>query len=82
LATEKSRRSRATSRNIPPGPNLATKDGRSRKPLLDAEFAGGQWLRFEKDGQFWGWTGTHWAVIPDKILQRKILKIIDGEFSS
>ena len=50
--------------------------------LLDAEFAGGPWLRYETDGHFWSWTGTHWAVIPDKILQQKILKIVDGEFSS
>jgi putative DNA primase/helicase len=50
--------------------------------LLDAEFAGGQWLRYEADGHFWSWTGTHWAVIPEKILQQKILKILDGEFSS
>ena len=47
--------------------------------LLDAEFAGGQWLRYEADGHFWSWTGTHWAVIPDKILQQKILKIVNGE---
>ena len=50
--------------------------------LLDAEFAGGRWLRYEADGHFWSWTGTHWAVIPDKILQQLILKIIDGEVSS
>ncbi len=50
--------------------------------LLDAEFSGGRWLRYEADGHFWSWTGTHWAVIPDKILQQIILKIVDGEFSS
>lgn len=50
--------------------------------LLDTEFAGGQWLRYEADGHFWSWTGTHWAVIPDKILQQLILKIVDAEVSS
>jgi putative DNA primase/helicase len=50
--------------------------------LPDTEFAGGEWLRYEKDGNFWSWTGTHWAVIPDKILQQLILKIVDDEVSS
>ena len=50
--------------------------------LLDAEFAGGRWLRYEADGHFWSWTGTHWAVIPDKILQKKIMTFANGKFSS
>ena len=50
--------------------------------LLQAEFAGRRWLRYEADGHFWSWTGTHWAVIPDKILQQIILKIVDSEVSS
>ncbi len=39
-------------------------------------------LRYEDDGRFWSWTGTHWAVLPDKILQQKILKIVNAKFSS
>jgi len=50
--------------------------------LLDAEFSGGRWLRYEADGHFWSWTGTHWAITPDKILQQKILKIVVAKFSS
>jgi len=45
--------------------------------VLDAEFAGGSWLRHESDGRFWSWTGTHWAVAPDKILQQKILAVVN-----
>src|SRR5271166_1992927 len=50
--------------------------------LLDAEFSGGRWLRHESDGHFWSWTGTHWAVIPDKILQQKILTFANSKFPS
>jgi P4 family phage/plasmid primase-like protien len=45
--------------------------------VLDAEFAGGLWLRHELDGRFWSWTGTHWAVAPDKMLQQKILNVVN-----
>jgi P4 family phage/plasmid primase-like protien len=45
--------------------------------LLDAEFAGGSWLRHELDGRFWSWTGTRWAVAPDKMLQQKILAVVN-----
>jgi len=50
--------------------------------LLDAEFSGGRWLRYEFDGRFWSWTGTHWAVIHDKILQKKIMAFANSKFSS
>ena len=50
--------------------------------LLDAEFSGGRWLRYEADGHFWSWTGTHWAVIPDKILQKKIMTFANSKFPS
>ncbi len=50
--------------------------------LLDAEFAGGKWLRFESDDRFWWWTGNQWAVMPDKILQQKTLKVIGIDSSS
>jgi len=50
--------------------------------LLDAEFSGGRWLRCELDGHFWSWTGTHWAVIPDKILQKKIMTFANSKFTS
>jgi putative DNA primase/helicase len=50
--------------------------------LLDAEFAGGRWLRYELDGHFWSWTGTHWAVIADKILQKRIMPFANGKFPS
>jgi putative DNA primase/helicase len=50
--------------------------------LLDAEFAGGSWLRHELDGRFWSWTGTHWAVAPDKILQQKILAVVNKSSSA
>ncbi len=50
--------------------------------LLDSEFSGGRWLRHELDGHFWSWTGTHWAVIHDKILQKKIVTFANSEFSS
>lgn len=50
--------------------------------LLDAEFAGGQWLRYEADGHFWSWTGTHWAIMPDKILQQKGLNLVVAKFPS
>jgi putative DNA primase/helicase len=50
--------------------------------LLDAEFSGGRWLRHESDGHFWSWTGTHWAVIPDKILQKKIMTFANSKSSS
>ncbi len=50
--------------------------------MLDAEFAGGERLRFEADGHFWFWNRTHWAVIPEKNLQKKIFKIIEATNSS
>ena len=50
--------------------------------LLDAEFSGGRWLRYEVDGHFWSWTGTHWAAIPDKILQKKIMTFANSKFPS
>jgi putative DNA primase/helicase len=50
--------------------------------VLDADFCGGQWLRHEADGQFWFWAKTHWDVIPDKILQQKILHIVATKFPS
>ncbi len=50
--------------------------------VLDAEFAGGLWLRHELDGRFWSWTGTHWAVAPDKILQQKILVVVNKSSSA
>ena len=50
--------------------------------LLDAEFAGGRRLRYEADGHFWSWTRTHWAVIPDKILQKKIITFANSKFPS
>jgi P4 family phage/plasmid primase-like protien len=50
--------------------------------LLVAEFDGGRWLRQELDGHFWSWTGTHWAVIPDKILQKKIMTFANSNFPS
>ena len=66
----------------PAGTESGDEGQKIAKSLLDAEFAGGRWLRYELDGNFWSWTGTHWAVIPDKILQQLILKIVDGEVSS
>ena len=52
------------------------------RALLDVDFGGGSLLRHETDGRFWSWKGTHWAVMPDKILQKRILKIIETKFSS
>jgi P4 family phage/plasmid primase-like protien len=45
--------------------------------VLDAKFGGGLLLRYELDGRFWSWTGTHWAVAPDKMLQQKILNVVN-----
>ncbi|MGA3342275.1 MAG: bifunctional DNA primase/polymerase [Methylocella sp.] len=50
-----------------PGEQLA-------QAVLDHHFNGGAHLRYEKDGQFWRWYGTHWAAIDDKVLQRQILE--------
>src|SRR5271166_3807596 len=50
--------------------------------LLEAEFSGGLWLRYEADGHFWSWVNSNWAVIPDKILQQKILTFVNSEFPS
>jgi hypothetical protein len=52
------------------------------RALLDAEFAGGPLLRYEADGRFWAWIDAQWAVMPDKILQQKILQTINAKFSS
>ena len=73
---------RATSRNTRPAPNLATKGKRSRKPSWTRNSPGAGGSATSLDGHFWSWTGTHWAVIPDKILQQKILTIVNGEVSS
>jgi hypothetical protein len=50
--------------------------------VLDAKFNGGLWLRHELDGNFWAWTGTHWAVAPDKMLQQKILAVVNKSSSA
>jgi putative DNA primase/helicase len=50
--------------------------------LLDTEFGGGAFLRYEIDGQFWLWGKTHWAIISDKMLQQKILQIAVAKFPS
>ncbi len=66
----------------PEGPEPRDEGQKVAQALLDAGFAGGQWLRYEADGHFWSWANTHWAVISDKILQQKILKIVVAKFSS
>jgi putative DNA primase/helicase len=50
--------------------------------LLDAEYAGGEWLRHEADGHFWCWTGTHWSVLQDKILKKKTIDLVNSKFAS
>ena len=55
----------------PAGPEPRDEGQKVAQALLEAQFAGGEWLRFEADGQFWSWTGTHWAVINENILQNK-----------
>ena len=82
LTTERSRRSRAASRDTRPSPNLATKDKRSRKPCWTRNSPGASGSAASLDGQFWSWTGTHWAVIPDKILQKKIMTFANSKFPS
>ena len=42
--------------------------------VLDRHFDGGAHLRYEKDGQFWRWRGSHWAPIDDKVLQRVVFE--------
>jgi putative DNA primase/helicase len=50
--------------------------------LLDAEFAPGGLLRYESDGHFWSWVGTHWAVLQDNILKKKSLDLVNSKFPS
>jgi putative DNA primase/helicase len=50
--------------------------------LLDAEYAGGEWLRHEADGHFWCWMGTHWSVLQDKILKKKTIDLVNSKFAS
>jgi hypothetical protein len=50
--------------------------------VLDAKFGGGLWLRHELDGNFWAWKGTHWGVMPSKILERTILNVVNTSASS
>jgi putative DNA primase/helicase len=45
--------------------------------ILSAQFDGGNWLRYEADGQFWVWKETHWHVLPDILLQQRILNILN-----
>lgn len=66
----------------PSGPEPRDEGRKVAQALLNADFAGGQWLRFEADGHFWAWAKTHWAVIPDKIVQQKILKIVEAKSPS
>jgi putative DNA primase/helicase len=50
--------------------------------LLDAEYAGGEWLRHEVDGHFWCWVGTHWSILQDKILKKKTIELVNNKFAS
>ena len=45
---------------------------------LDVHFEGGANLRYERDGRFWRWLGTHWEAIDDKPIQRLILETADN----
>jgi putative DNA primase/helicase len=45
--------------------------------ILSAQFDDGNWLRYEADGQFWVWKETHWHVLPDILLQQRILHILN-----
>jgi hypothetical protein len=53
-------------RNVAQYPAVAEPRDEGQKiaqALLDAKFSGAQRLRYEADGHFWSWTGTHWAII-------------------
>ena len=44
--------------------------------LLDRQFAGGKWLTFGTDGQFWHYSGKHWQPVPPQWINGRILETV------
>jgi P4 family phage/plasmid primase-like protien len=46
--------------------------------VLDQRFAGGKYLLYATDGQFWAYDGRKWSVLLAKSLERTVLEVIRG----